>query len=137
MTVRIPMKGATLRVTIGGTPTLIPTVLTIDDIVPRARTPIDVSAIDDAADYTVKGRMNYGSLTWTMMFDPSDTTHLALQSQCDGEPDTTLLVTLNNTAASTIQVVGPLLKVGTKGGDANSKYMASCELKINSITETP
>lgn len=132
---RIPMKGSTLKVEISATPTLITGVMTVDDIVPRARAAIDVSAIDDAADQTVKGRMNYGSFTWTMMFDPTDATHLALQTQCDGEDDTTMLVTLNTADASTIEVVGPLLKIGTKGGDANAKYMANCELKINSITE--
>ncbi len=132
---RIPMLGATLK--LDGTE--IDGVMTIDDIVPRSRAAIGVTALADDAIQTVKGQTDFGSLTWTMMFDLGDATHQALMTQFanNRKNDTVLTVTLDNTAQTTLQVTGPLMKLGTKGGDATSgKFMANGELKINSLIET-
>lgn len=137
MTVKFPMKGATLSVTIASVPTVIPNVKSIDDIVGIDNTMIDITYVNSTAVQNMKGLPDYGSLTFKIDYDPSDTTHLALVTQAAGSDDTTLLVTLANTAASTIQVVGPLKMVTKKGGGPNDIYRAECSLKINSLTETP
>lgn len=135
MTVRFPMKGATLQVEIASTPTLVPNVKKIDDIVGLDNAMVDITYLNSSAVQNMKGMPDYGSLTFTIDYDPSDTVHLALSSQAAGTDDTTLLVTMANTAASTIEVVGPLKMLNKKGGGPNDLYRAECSLKINSLTE--
>lgn len=137
MAVKVPMKGASLTLLISATPTAIPGVISIDDIDMAERAAIDVSELADANDQMTKGRGKIGYLNFKIHFDPSDTTHLALQTQLDADADSTITATLANTAASTIACVGPLLKLTKKGGDATGKYIAEVSMFINSITRTP
>lgn len=137
MTVKVPMKGATLSLTIAATPTLIPQVVSIDDIVMLEKVAIDVTNLASTNKQTMKGIGDLGSLTFKVQHDPSDTTHLALESQCAADDDSVILVTLANTAASTIECTGPLMKSGKKGGGTGDLYIGEYSLKINSMTQTP
>lgn len=137
MAVRVPMKGATLTLLISASPTAIPGVISIDDIDIHERKTIDVTELATANEQAMKGVGNLGMLNFKIHFDPSDTTHLALQTQLEADDDSTITATLANTAASTIQCVGPLVKLSKKGGGVGDKYIADVSLKINSITRTP
>lgn len=137
MAVKVPMKGASLTLLISATPTAIPGVISIDDIDIHERTLIDVTELASANEQKIKGVGKIGMLNFKIHFDPSDTTHLALQTQLEADDDSTITATLANTAASTIACVGPLFKLSKKGGGNDAKYIADVSLAINSITRTP
>lgn len=137
MAVRVPMKGASLQLTIASTPTAIPGVISIDDIDIHERKMVDVTELASANEIMMKGVGSIGSFNFKIHFDPSDTTHLALQTQLEADDDSVITATLANTAASTIAVTGPLYKLAKKGGGNGDKYIADVSLFINSITRTP
>ena len=112
-------------------------VISIDDIDIHERKTIDVTELASTNEQAMKGIGALGMLNFKIHFDPSDTTHLALQTQHDADADSTIVVTLANAAASTIECVGPLVKLSKKGGGVGDKYIADVSLKINSITRTP
>lgn len=134
---RIVMQGSTLKLTITGTPTLIENVTTISDIVPMTRAQVSITALDDSAEQTAKGLLNWGSLKFSIMRDPTDSVHQALETQAQGSDDSVITATLPNTAATTIAVTGPIVSSSSKGGGNNDKFMTDYELKINSVVETP
>lgn len=136
MTVRIPMKGATLKLTITGTPTLIPQVQEISDILGGESAMIDVTDLDSTAKQSMGGLIDWGEMAFKIFYDYSDSTHVALYTQFAALTEATFLATLANTAASTVQVVGPIKSIQQKAGGPTNTIMLEVKVKINSLTQT-
>lgn len=137
MTNRIPMKGATLKLTITATPTLIPQVTSIDDIIGAESAMIDTTDLDSTAVQNMGGIINWGEMSFKLNFDPSDTTHVAIRTHHATLTEATFLVTLADTGGATIQVVGPIKTCKLMGGATTDLFKGEVTVKINSLTLTP
>lgn len=131
-----PLGGSTLKITITGTPTLIPQLTTLSTILDGTSAEVDVTDMDDTYMQTVSGLLNNGKLTASGFWDPNNAAHQAMRSQWISKAEAVFLVTLSNTEASTIETTGPITQFKCTGGGYNSLMVWEMQQKINSVSIT-
>jgi len=134
---RIPMKGATLKIDIAATPTLIPQVTSADVMLGGETAMIDITDLDSTAVQNTAGLLDYGTMDFKGNWDPSNASHAAILSQWAAGTAATFLATLADTGAATVQTVGPIKTLKITGGGPNDLAKFECSQKINSYTITP
>lgn len=136
MAVKIPMKGYTVKVDIALTPTLIPQVTSAESLLGGETAMIVTTDLSSTSEQNTAGLKDCGTMDIKGNWDPSDPAHEALLSQWIAGTDATFIGLMTNTAASTIQTIGPIKSLKLTGGDSNTLAKFELSQKINSFTIT-
>lgn len=140
-TIRVQLT--TLKITITATPTLIPQIVSADAFFSGEAPMIDISNLDSTLVQSLTGLIDAGTVDFKINWDPSNAAHAAILAQfisgtnTAASNDTTLLATLTDSGAATLQTVGPIKSFKITGGGSNSLVQATVSQKVNSYTLTP
>jgi hypothetical protein len=131
--------GMTLSVTISSVVTAIPGVEGIPTVSPGQKTQIDTTPISATASTSVVGLPSPGTMNFTLMYDPDDTTHQYLLASFNsaGNAAEVWTITCTNVGDSTLVFSGYISQM-----DFNfaKNAVASCNVSValsTGITLTP
>lgn len=137
MGTRIPLMATTLKLTITGTPTLVPQVTMLDVYFGGEADMIEITDLDDTAHQHISGLKDYGTLDFKLNYNPANAVHAAIISQWAAGTEATFLATAGDSGNTTFETVGPIKTCRISGGGSNSLYVMNVSQKINSSTITP
>lgn len=132
-----PGKGATLKVTISGTPTTIGQIVSIT--APQISNPtVDTTDLDDTWRTFQSTILDGGELTFVINWDTADTQHAALWTKLTGGASEVWLVTYADTGATTVGFSGPITSFQPSAAVVDGIVTATLTIKVSgAITLTP
>lgn len=132
-----PGKGATLKVSITGTPTTIGQITSIT--APNMTNPtVDTTDLDDTWRSFRSTILDGGELTFVVNWDTADTQHAALWSKFTGGAAETWLITYADTGATTVGFDGPITGFQPSAATVEGIVTVTLTIKVSgAITITP
>lgn len=133
----MPGHGATLKVTISATPTIVAQGLEIGDL-ERTKARIDVSGLESTFEVIKMGIKRANPVPFTAWWDPSNATHAHLLTSYANTVDETWLITEADAGAATIGFTGTLSMFRIGSARVDQYVQVFIEITLTSdITVTP